>query len=477
MNLVSNRIETKYSLQFIINHLFLCSHKRKIYDLENTLWFGDRVEKYKRDVSKLQTNVKDIRKFFKEQTEKRQDDYKKNGKKKKMRSDSHLNYSGIITFGNDDDENTLTREEMDNVNQVELDAAAHERVKKVLDSLGIPENEYILRKHVDETQIHYHYEFVGYDFKKHELCRRRLSRRKLIEVQDLTGERFKDLDFHRGITKLAKVERQLESMGITGEDYKKMTPLEKLDILKKAGVKNVKNRKKYNEINKKVKDMTHVFETSLLTAEDIKKRVLEKSITIDELEEMKSHQTIKPVKTFLNYRIRFLKRSEDAKQQEKQRKLLTEKRKKIDESVNFELKVLSKIKEKIAFEKSKEDFVENVKLSPAGSKFEVEMVEGVQWEDSNWDSKILRKDTEEEVVKEVVEEESYSERQRRELREFAEEQRLIREEERQRKLLDECQDDIVLPKQPEPKEEPKPKEKPKPEPKTQPQKEPDYPSY
>ena len=211
-NLVSVRIQNKYKTSFSLSHYLKHSHstiskKVKTYCLVNNLdcknlkyeqeyqiiksinkvnYFinengtktpfrrditqeiyllqkmgrTDEIKILKDELSKLDNELfNPVNKKFKDEIQKVNDDYKIRNKRK-LRSDAVINYSGVITFGNE--ESNLSRNEMDNLNQDKLDKNRINLIKNILKDLGIPDNAYILTKHLDEQQIHYHFEFIGY---------------------------------------------------------------------------------------------------------------------------------------------------------------------------------------------------------------------------------------------------------------------------------------------------------------------------
>lgn len=214
-------------------------------------------------------------------------------KNRKLRKDRQLNFQGVITFGNKNSD--LTREEMNNLNQDELDKNRNNLIKGILKKLDIPDRTYYLVKHLDEQQIHYHYEFVGYNKKENELIRRLVSQKFLIEIQDLAGEAFKSSNFERGNRKSERVREHCENNNI---NYKELLPKEKYLLLKKTNVKHSTlkeyNNKLNNDLELKKQDLNKQKERlNRLEIENKKQtKTLEKTIKLNELMERVENGTI-----------------------------------------------------------------------------------------------------------------------------------------------------------------------------------------
>ncbi|WP_323587620.1 hypothetical protein [Aliarcobacter butzleri] len=353
-NLVSVRIQNKYKTSFSLSHYLKHSHstidkKIKTYCLNNNLDYKnlkyehqyqiiksinkinyvinendtnkpfrrdisqeiyllnklgrfDEVKQLKKELENLDNDLfNPINKKFKDEIKKVNDDYKINNKRK-LRSDAVVNYSGIITFGNE--ESNLSRNEMDNLNQDKLDKNRINLIKNILKDLGIPNNAYILTKHLDEQQIHYHFEFIGYDYNTHKLVRKQLTQKKLIKFQDLRGETFKDLKFSRGKAKDQRVREYCQKNNV---DYKTLSPKEKYELLKEVGVKYESsknhNAKINNELEKKQKRLNEIIEVEK-TIEELYQKILKNELSLEQIKNLQEQNTDKRVKTFLSYRYR-----------------------------------------------------------------------------------------------------------------------------------------------------------------------------
>ncbi|MDN5109394.1 plasmid recombination protein [Aliarcobacter butzleri] len=274
---------------------------QEIYLLQR-LGRTDEIEKLKEELKKLDDELfNPVNQKFKDEIKKVNDDYKTHNKRK-LRCDAVINYSGIITFGNE--ESNLSREEMDSINQDKLDNKRTLLVKNILKDLGIPDNAYILTKHLDEQQIHYHFEFIGYDYNSHKLVRKQLTQKKLIKFQDLRGETFKELNFSRGKSKDKRVQEHCKLNNI---DYKSLSPQEKYELLKEVGVKYESsknhNAKINNELEKKQKKLNQIIEVEK-TIEELYQKILNKELTLEQIKNLQEQNTDKRVKTFLSYRYR-----------------------------------------------------------------------------------------------------------------------------------------------------------------------------
>jgi len=137
-----------------------------------------------------------------------QDDYKKNHGKSLPRNSNNM-LDGIITFGVDDvdkDSRTLTQEENDELNKInleEMDRSARNYLKDLEKEYGIKVN-YMVR-HQDEKTIHYHFSATSYDFKNHKSMTSNFKKRDMSKmgekIQDLVAKSYENLGFKRGKSK------------------------------------------------------------------------------------------------------------------------------------------------------------------------------------------------------------------------------------------------------------------------------------
>ena len=389
-NLVSVRIQNKYKTSFSLSHYLKHSHstidkKIKTYCLNNNLDYKNlkyehqyqiiksinkinyvinenasnkpfrrdisqeiyllnklgrfnEVKQLKKELENLDNDLfNPINKKFKDEIKKVNDDYKINNKRK-LRSDAVVNYSGIITFGNE--ESNLSRNEMDNLNQDKLDKNRINLIKNILKDLGIPNNAYILTKHLDEQQIHYHFEFIGYDYNTHKLVRKQLTQKKLIKFQDLRGETFKDLKFSRGKAKDQRVREHCQKNNV---DYKTLSPKEKYELLKEVGVKYESsknhNAKINNELEKKQKRLNEIIEVEK-TIEELYQKILKNELSLEQIKNLQEQNTDKRVKTFLSYRYRINNSKNSCESGEKTLRQLSESFNKMTiEQKNMTLKI------------------------------------------------------------------------------------------------------------------------------------------
>lgn len=276
------------------------------------------IQKTEQELYLYNSFYKDIHKNISDKIKEVEEDYKSNHNRK-LRNDRVPNYGGIITFGNED--SNLSRNEMNELNQKQLDEQRHNTVKSILKSLDIENRDYYLVKHTDEYQIHYHFEFIGYNFKTHSLVRRLLTQKKMIEFQDIRGECFKQSSFERGKAKWEKVREYCNENNI---DYKELSSKEKYEILKECKVKYETLKQYNNRLNnevfskeKKVKKMIEEVQTIELSLKDIYQKVIDKSITKEEISKLKEQSTNKLIKRFLDSRYRSVNLDNDIKSQEK----------------------------------------------------------------------------------------------------------------------------------------------------------------
>lgn len=256
------KIKFRRDLQQEINLLEL-SLKHDKLNPNDKLKIKKLIKETKKEKAQYDYQYEIINNTFKQEIKEIRENYKK-VIGKNLRKDRQINYQGVITFGNE--ESNLTRREMNNVNHEELDKSREQLIKEILKDLKIPNQTYYLVKHLDEQQIHYHYEFVGFDnevlkqiengekkyhYKGDEeeekganpLIRRRITQKFLIGIQDLAGKCFKSSNFDRGNSKWDLVSEYCEKQGI---NYKELTKDEKYLVLRRVNAYH-KTKKQYNE--------------------------------------------------------------------------------------------------------------------------------------------------------------------------------------------------------------------------------------
>ncbi|MCK9394020.1 MAG: hypothetical protein M0Q44_00295 [Methylobacter sp.] len=277
-NFVSVRISNKFEMKAELAHDFHYSHGRKINDKPNFAINGDgSVTPFYRDVTE-KISVTDIIKNHGKFIDLAKSGYKEHHPRA-MKSNTNLEYSGIITFGNADQ--TLSRLEVDSLNQQQLDANAHKFIQDFAQKNGVKLAATYLVKHCDESMIHYHFKFVAFDFVKHEVMRGRMNPQFLVELQDLAGECFKTSGFVRGVKKFDRLEQTLYEMGLTYDDYKAMSPADKSVIMKEANIKNQAPRKLHSDL----KNAAHNLQQSL-----------HKSLTLFDLVDKSTPEELKAIK-------------------------------------------------------------------------------------------------------------------------------------------------------------------------------------
>lgn len=177
------------------------------------------------------------------------DDYQRHHPRA-LKSNTNLFYQGVITFGNED--GTLSRAEMDSLDQTALDQAALSFLNAFCTENGIASNSAYLVKHCDESQIHYHYGLIGYDFERHEVIRNRLNPAFCSALQNKIGAYFARLGFNRGLSKKERIERTLQNKGLTPDAYKSMSPAQKAQIKSEANVSHKTVRALHSELKNKL---------------------------------------------------------------------------------------------------------------------------------------------------------------------------------------------------------------------------------
>ncbi|MEY3880354.1 MAG: hypothetical protein RIQ94_1149 [Pseudomonadota bacterium] len=281
-----------------MSHDFHNSHDRKVNDNPNFLINSDgSVTQFYRDMSD-KIDIKNIVDKHAHGLLLAQSDYKGHHPRA-MKSNTNIQYSGIITFGNND--NVLSRLEIDSKDQCLLDANALKFLQDFAKENGIDINSMYLAKHCDESMIHYHFKFIAYDHAQHEVMRSRMNPEFMSGLQDLAGECFEPSGFVRGIKKIDRIEDVLIRKGLTRGDYLAMSPGEKLIIMKEANVKNKAPRALHTELKNKVYELQQSLDKSLTLFDLVQKS------TPSELKKIKEEiddSDDKIIKRFFAYALR-----------------------------------------------------------------------------------------------------------------------------------------------------------------------------
>jgi len=220
--------------------------KDKLNDYENKLYtfkngVVDNGSSFKRNIEDKESEgfklwndrIKNIKKEHSEEIKKCREDFQKHNKSgKKLRSDSNLFYGGIVTFGNF--ESNLTREDLEKEGIEKLT----ENVKK---SLLDYEKKYKVKMtnlylHNDESQIHYHFEFIAYNYETHKPHKTDLSPMELSKIQTNFFGNFDNVS--RGVKKSQRINEQLKVMGLKREEMDTMTPEQRKELYESSNVKN-----------------------------------------------------------------------------------------------------------------------------------------------------------------------------------------------------------------------------------------------
>lgn len=213
----------------------------------------------------------------------RDDYYKNHGKN--LPSNTNFGVCGIVSFGVSDDmkkdrldnEDTLTDEEAEFVNNQEKD----EYVKKYLKSL---ESEYGVKvlycvRHSDEKTDHYHFQTINYNFDKNEALYKNMNRERTSQfgshLQDLASDAFVGTAFERGLKDRPKKKKHLSVVQM----HKK-----EIEILSKR-IENEKEIK--DRLDKENQATTRKYQIMKNDLDDYDRQKSIKQKEIDRLQEMK----------------------------------------------------------------------------------------------------------------------------------------------------------------------------------------------
>ena len=296
VNFVSVRISNKFNTRGEVTHDLHNSHNRKINDKPNYLidensafsFYRDTDDKY--DVNYILESHKTI-------IDNAKKDYKEHHPRA-MKSNTNIEYAGIITFGNDD--KLLSRAEMNALDQDILNKNAFDFLNNFVENNGIDKNSIYLVKHNDESQIHYHFKFIAYDFEKHKVMRSRMDSKFLSELQDSVGRSFEKSGFSRGVKKSDRITQVLYEKDITNEEYKMMSKEDKYEILKEANVKNKPPRQQHAELKNDIYKLQQNVEKAMSLFDRVEKMT---PYEINELKESMDTED-KLVKRFFTYALR-----------------------------------------------------------------------------------------------------------------------------------------------------------------------------
>lgn len=185
-----------------------------------------------------------------------------------MQGNTNLFINGIITFGNE--ESNLSRLELEELDQDELDKAAYNSVKRIANENGV--NVLYLTKHLDETQIHYHYALENYNFTEHKtLAVQMRAKSSLKSLQDLVAEEFEYLGFYRGKSSDIRLSEYLDSNNLTKEEFFKLSYTEKQSIYKTINSKRIED---YKQSTVAAKDALYLQKKALQELEQKQQEIL-----------------------------------------------------------------------------------------------------------------------------------------------------------------------------------------------------------
>lgn len=229
--LYSLKLNPKLGKSFYTIHDLENSHNNKVSNQKNKLLLSNG-ESYlfDRDTPLKNTTSKQLQELQELQEKKVKEDYKK-FHPRSLKNNTNITYGGLLTFGNESQ--NLTREEMDKINQEDLFNSSRDYIFEVLENLGLKrENLLYFVQHNDETQIHFQFKIIGYDFDNHKIIRNDLTPSRMEKLQDIGEKHFlkRDIDIYRGISKKERIKKELEKKGLSYEDYSKLSKKQKHEI-------------------------------------------------------------------------------------------------------------------------------------------------------------------------------------------------------------------------------------------------------
>lgn len=226
-NLISVRIQRRKPGSNQLFHGISNSHKRKMREVSNKLFYQGKETELQRDVTPNNNVYNEIKSHFANVEKEAFKDWKENHRKA-MKSNVRLVWDGIITLGNLS--NTLTRQEVDEIPKDQLEKAFKDGYNAICNYVGVnPDNGYLII-HYDELQIHAHFSIVGYNFDKHQTLNPFLKREQCSQLQDIVGKQFNNIGFKRGVKKFDRLDN--EAVKQFGKPYSQLNSDEKKSVMK-----------------------------------------------------------------------------------------------------------------------------------------------------------------------------------------------------------------------------------------------------
>jgi len=333
-NFVSVRItkDSKSNVNFQLNHDFNNSHGRKINTQPNFLITDKGTQTFYRDLLSIDKPIQKIDAGMQDKID-HAIDYAKHlhkyvrhvdeGKqRRKLKSNTQLKWSGIITFGNDTQ--TLTQEDINQLDQNQLNKNALSFFNEFIEKNNLDKESSYLVRHNDENMTHYHFKFVGYDEVNHQVFSNRVKKIFFSQLQDSVGKHFESSGFQRGTKKYDRILEEMQKTGRDLDDYMALSINEKAEIKRQVNVVN----KSVNELHNTLKDKVTALKKDLSTCEILAEKVYQSTP-----EELKKIQTEvdedhnKLIKRFFTYACRLHNKNAD---QEKAKRNLERTLKKLE---------------------------------------------------------------------------------------------------------------------------------------------------
>lgn len=190
-----------------------------------------------------------LKKDFTDYQLKVKEDYNKNNKQK-LRKDANMFFEGVISFGSSKGEDFDKRiRELSN-NEMFIGSVI-KSVRDILKENGI-EGDFKLFQHNDEKSVHFHFDFVPYNWNTHKMVNQEFSPSYMSKIQDILYINLKEYGIHRGIKKEDRIQKYCENNNIQKEDLTK-EDYQKMNIKNKSLKQHNNNLEKTNrELEKKI---------------------------------------------------------------------------------------------------------------------------------------------------------------------------------------------------------------------------------
>lgn len=221
-----------------------------------------------------------LKKDFTDYQSKVKEDYNKNNKQK-LRKDANMFFEGVITFGSSKGEDFDKRiRELSN-NEMFIGSVI-KSVRDMLKENGI-EGDFKLFQHNDEKSLHFHFDFVPYNWNTHKMVNQEFSPSYMSKIQDILYNNLKEYGIHRGIKKQDRIQKYCEDNNIKKEDLT-IEDYQEINIKNKSLKNHNNNLEKTNrELKKKIEryendifpKMVKKFNTANIKLQQLKKQIQE----------------------------------------------------------------------------------------------------------------------------------------------------------------------------------------------------------